>query len=129
MRLAPTIFAVAIATCAAVPAFAQAQPDGAGMSLQQFSQRSLAKIMAADGDGDGRVSRAEFTAVRSGKKGDPAAHFAKLDTNGDGYLDKGELETASARKFRHLDQDGNGIVTPQERAAAHARKRARPAGA
>lgn len=82
------------------------------------------KILAdMDGDGDGRISTAEF-------KG-PQQLFGKGDTNADGFLDRSELE-AAARKMgkmmpggggggrdlaslvKRADADGDGKVTRDE---------------
>lgn len=123
----PTLAAAVIATAAAGFAFAQTAPQPAALSLQGFEQRREARIMAADSDGDGRISRAEFLAARGGK-GDPAARFAKMDANGDGFLDRSEIDAFFARRFRRMDRDGNGVLTAQERAAAHAAHAARKRG-
>src|SRR5580704_2811486 len=47
-------------------------------------------VMRADADGDGKISQQE--APKQLKK-----HFAKIDTNGDGYLDRSELEAWAKR--------------------------------
>ncbi len=48
---------------------------------------------------------------------DPARAFARIDTNGDGFLDKAEIDAASAERFRRMDANGDGVVTPDERMA------------
>jgi hypothetical protein len=92
------------------------------MRLQDFQTRREPRIMAADTDGDGRVSRAEFTAAATGGKGDPARRFTRLDRNGDGYVDRAEVDVMLGRRFRRLDADGDGMVTPLERATAKTTK-------
>jgi len=99
-----------------------------GATLQQFQQRQERKLLAADTDGDGKVSKAEFIAAAKAGKGDPAARFAKLDRNGDGMLDRPEIDAMAAQRFRHLDANGDGVATAQERAAAHATKDKAKAG-
>ena len=90
--------------------------------MQAFIARHEKKIMADDTDGDGKVSRAEFLAAAKSGKGDPARRFAKLDQNGDGMLDKSEIDATLTRRFRHQDTNGDGLLSPDERAAAQARK-------
>ena len=96
----------------------------AGVTLREFVKRHERKLLADDTDGDGKVSRAEFLAAAKGGKGDPAKRFAKLDTNGDGMLDKAEIDAMLTRRFQRLDTNGDGIASTDERAAAHGGKRA-----
>ena len=78
--------------------------------------------MRADTDGDGRVSRAEFTAA-----GDPraSAWFDKLDANKDGYITQDEMkqarETRGANmkakmdeRFKEADTNGDGQLSLDE---------------
>lgn len=111
-----------IAACASPAATAKAPDTGKSMTLQQFQARHEKKLLAADTDGDGKVSRAEFLAAAKAGKSDPAKRFAKLDRNGDGMLDRSEIDAMLARRFKRIDSNGDGVVTPQERAAAHAGK-------
>ncbi|WP_242187278.1 EF-hand domain-containing protein [Sphingomonas sp. CARO-RG-8B-R24-01] len=76
--------------------------------------------MAADTNGDGRVSQAEFMAVMTTGKGDPGKRFAHLDRNGDGFVDRTEIDDAAAKRFRRLDSDGDGRLTHKERKAGRA---------
>lgn len=66
-------------------------PAASGVTLQDYQRRHEQKLLAADTDGDGKISRAEFIATAKPGKRDPAARFAKLDRNGDGLLDKSEI--------------------------------------
>lgn len=60
----------------------------------------------ADADKDGRISKAEFTAM-SDKR------FAVLDANGDGFLDDSEREQAQSRMRQHMGKMlGGGSQTP-----------------
>ena len=98
--------------------------SGAGLTLQEFVGRNEKRLLAGDTDGDGKVSKAEFIAgIRAGK-GDPARRFAKMDANGDGMLDKSEIDAVLTRRFKRLDANGDGIASAEERAAAHAKKAA-----
>jgi hypothetical protein len=90
------------------PALAQAagSPDapapGGSISREAYLARQTARIMAADTDGDGRISRAEMTAAAQGKR-DPAPMFDRMDRNGDGVL------TPDERMQGHGSaQDGSG---------------------
>jgi len=94
----------------------------AGVTLQTFVARHEKKILADDTDGDGKVSRTEFLASAKSGKGDPARRFAKLDQNGDGMLDKSEIDAMLTRRFKRQDTNGDGVLSADERAAVHARK-------
>ena len=100
-------------------ACAQAPAARAGsMTLAQFQQRQSERMLAADTDGDGRISLAEWTARPARGKGDPAKLFKRMDANHDGFLDKTEIQSALAFRFRRMDTNGDGIVMPDERMAA-----------
>lgn len=108
---------------------APGQAPGGGVTVEQFAQRHERKLMAADTNGDGRVSRDEFVAAAKSGKGDPAKRFARIDRNGDGMLDKAEIDAMLARRFARLDTDGNGVLSPAEQAAAHGKSRVADDGA
>jgi hypothetical protein len=111
-----------VGACAQSPANQQApggHGGGAGMSFQQFEARRMGRLMAMDTDGDRRISRAEFLAGQQSGKGDPAQRFQRLDANGDGFVDRGEIDAMLKRRFDRMDADHNGTVTAVERAAAH----------
>lgn len=95
----------------------QSPVPGAGLTLQQFVDRQTARIMAADSDGDGRVSRAELSAMDHRGKRDPMRMFDRFDTNRDNFLDKAELTAGYTRRFQHMDRNGDGVLTPDERIA------------
>jgi Ca2+-binding EF-hand superfamily protein len=78
------------------------------------------KMLAdADTDGDGRITRAEFTAAR-------AKLFVKLDRNADGYLDKQDVpqrflarrNSDSGDRLQEamvmLDKNGDGRISRDE---------------
>jgi len=92
------------------------------VTLATFIARHEKRLLADDTDCDGNVSRAEFLAATKAGKGDPARRLAKLDTNGDGMLNKAEIDTVLTRRFKHLDMNSDGLLSADERAAAHARK-------
>ena len=120
-----------------VPVGACAQPTDRGtaagrrsteVSLQDFVRRHESKILADDTDGDGEVSKAEFLAAAKSGKGDPAKRFARIDRNGDGMLDKSEIDAMLTRRFMRLDVNRDGVLSAGERAAAHAGKGEAEAG-
>jgi len=45
--------------------------------------------------------------------------FARLDTNGDGVIDRDEFRAQAARRFDRMDTNKNGKVDAAERQAAH----------
>jgi len=102
----------------------RAQPPVAGgMTLDQFLSRQTSRIMAADTDGDGKISRAEMAAMAKNGR-DPSRCFDAMDSNHDGLLDVSEIRDALARRFRRLDRNGDGMLTPDERMAGRMQARA-----
>jgi Ca2+-binding EF-hand superfamily protein len=101
-------------------------PGRGDITMDQFVARQTARIMAADTDGDGKVSRAEFVALASTRPGtggrDPSRMFDAMDTNHDGYLDKDEIRAALEKRFHRMDLNGDGILTPDERMARRSRQ-------
>lgn len=89
-----------------------------GLTLQDFTSRRERRVLAADTDGDGKVSRAEYLAAAIRGKGDPARRFARLDRNGDGTVDRQEIASMLARRFARSDTDHDGVLSPTERSAA-----------
>lgn len=55
--------------------------------------------------------------------GQRAAHFAQIDTNGDGQLTAAELSAQAATRFAAADANGDGALTPVEMAASAKGKR------
>lgn len=119
---------------------------GAGPGAERLRQ-FLERLKAMDADGDGRVTRAEWTG--------PEALFARLDANGDGVLDaadrrerpgrpegppgrpapsdagEGGAKERAARRaedarrlFAEADRDGDGRVTGEEFTGREALRRA-----
>lgn len=124
-----TIRRLALLAALLAPAAVAAQsPAASGMTLDQFLSRQAGRIMAADTDGDGKVSRAEMSATAERGR-DPAKLFDRMDRNGDGYLDATEIRDALTRRFRRMDRNGDGILTPDERMAGRTRRGAARPGA
>lgn len=111
------------------------------LSPAMAQQRAAAALQAADSNGDGAVSRAEFLAARAqqftqrdrnqdgfldaadaGKRAAnrPRARAigervqGRLDSNGDGKLDKDEFVDGALAWFERLDKDGNGSIDAKE---------------
>ena len=88
-------------------------------SLALAQMRDGAALENADADHDGKVTRQEFTAAR-------AEQFAKLDRNGDWFVDdtdggvggRGKRQQAAAAIRARLDSDGDGKVSKDEFADA-----------
>ena len=53
-----------------------------------------------------------------------ARRFKQFDRNGDGYIDKDELEQRSLRSFRKLDRNGDGAIDRDEMSAKSGRRKA-----
>lgn len=91
-----------------------------GMSLQAFQAMVRERMMRGDADGDGKLSKAEWTASKAGARAkvDPGTIFDRIDTNKDGYLEPEEIDALTAKRFERLDANHDGIVTMDERKAA-----------
>jgi Ca2+-binding EF-hand superfamily protein len=89
-------------------------------ALAAGTKRDPGEMLAnADTNGDGRITRAEFIAAR-------AKLFARLDRNGDGYLDKqdvpqglfarrnGEAADRLQQAMMMLDKNGDGRISHDE---------------
>ncbi|QKD00124.1 EF-hand domain-containing protein [Mesorhizobium loti] len=99
------------------PATAPAAPKAKSeLTLAKFQKRREKAIMAADTDGDGKISLLEWEAFQAkrGAKGDPAKSFARIDSNHDGFIDRAELDAFFAKRFAKLDKNGDGVLTPDE---------------
>lgn len=99
------IMAIALLACGT--AWAQQGPD---------MQRLLDGVLAADRNGDGRITRQEWTDFRSNR-------FPQLDRNGDGKLGSDDLPQAMRsgprgrqmeQLLRTLDSDGDGKLSRAE---------------
>ena len=110
---------MALAFCGA--AYAQSGPPGGKVTLAQMQQRRVERLMQADANGDGKVSKEEFAAAmqqRMARFGGGAggagpnvdAMFARQDLNGDGFITKEEIETSTAQMFARMDPNHTGYV-------------------
>lgn len=68
-----------------------------------------------DRDGDGAVSEAEMVAVAQERIAARVAKmFARMDGNGDGRIERAELDAAGEARFERMDADGDGRASFQE---------------
>ena len=118
------------------------------ITLDEFLAKPLAKASlqfdCIDSDDDGLISLEEFLAAHGRtddidtdavraciaerqetdlpERPDRESRFAEIDTNGDGFIDLGEFETAKVSgatdRFNRIDSDADGGITPQELFAA-----------
>jgi Ca2+-binding EF-hand superfamily protein len=112
MRLIP-IFALCLTTAAT------AQDKPAGMDFETFSQAAMARLMKADVNGDGKLSKDEYTSIAKarGATRDGSRMFDRMDTDHDGVLDAAEIRVMLAHRFARLDANHDGILTAEERQA------------
>jgi Ca2+-binding EF-hand superfamily protein len=101
-------------------------PDGKPPNWQALNAELF---NALDTDGNGELSQAEFAKAHETMQTMMRKHaFAKLDSNGDGVLDKDEFPPM-AKRMAAMDTNGDGKVTHDEMRAARAAKQAPPAQA
>ena len=74
-----------------------AQDAGADVPVAAKEAEGRCGMQRADSDGDGRISAEEFAAAHPEK--DPS-YFAGMDSNGDGFVDKGEHDAHHAKAIR-----------------------------
>ena len=108
-----TVVIVMLGLIAAGSAFAQSQ----GAALADFQAKGRTKLLEADRNGDGRLSRAEWNARQgsASRSSNPATVFKRLDTDRDGKLDQRELDELLARRFSQMDANADGQLTRDER--------------
>lgn len=75
----------AVALCLAAPAYADHHEGDMNKDGMKMKMHHDAKIKAMDTDGDGMISKAEWTAHHD-------AMWVKMDANADGSLDAEEME-------------------------------------
>ncbi|MCU0953211.1 MAG: hypothetical protein MUC37_01070 [Hyphomicrobium sp.] len=103
-----------------------------GFRQQRREQRLERMLVRLDGNGDGKVTRAEFDAGRPEDAGRSSRSermadrrkllFSFYDRNGDGVIEKAEFEAGRAeeiefgrrKRLHSLDRNGDGKVTLEE---------------
>lgn len=102
-----------------VTALAATLALGAASAQQMDTAKAVERLRAADANGDGALTKAEFAAYR-------AQQFQRLDRNGDGYLtdaDTQQLKRFASRMppgmepgqmIARFDADGDGKVSEAE---------------
>lgn len=84
--------ALTVAAGAAVAQQAPSRERAAPVSRAEFVDARIARLMTADANRDGSVSREEMQAGREAHRARRAdARFAKLDANGDGSISRAEF--------------------------------------
>ena len=90
------------------------RPQMHGMRHRGGMRGGHGRMMAADTDKDGRISRAEAQAMQA-KAGD---RFDAMDFNKDGYLDRADMQARMAQRrgecFAKADADRNGQLSRAE---------------
>ena len=90
------------------------RPQMAGKRHQGGKQGGHGRMIAADTDKDGRISRAEAQAAHA-KAGD---RFEQMDFNKDGYIDRADMQARVAQRrgecFGKADTDRNGQLSRAE---------------
>lgn len=116
--------------------FKRLDANGDGkLSKDELPERFGQRIMQADADKDGFVTKEEFAEVakrmaggRGGPGGPPDVSplFDRADKNGDGKLTKDELPGPLAERLMKADADGDGAVTKAELEEARKKAGGRP---
>ena len=125
-----------VMTLVAGVAHAQApglDPDSEGrVYLEAFSKaENDAMLSRLDADGDGRISKGEMKPVAdrapegSDREGRLERMWARSDLNGDGFIDREELDASAKRRFDRRDANKDGWLTGDE-LSGQGRVRGRP---
>ena len=103
----------------------QADTNGDGM-LSRDEAAALPMISKhfdeIDANHDGQITMEELRAFHKARMEERrAAHWKKIDTDGDGRVSRAEAQANAPRLFEHFDQidaNGDGYITPDELRAA-----------
>lgn len=90
------------------PPRGDADSDGR-ISQAEFVDRRLARLTAADANGDGSVTREEMRAALQARHAERAdKRFAKLDADGNGAITRAEFDAARGERGARLDRAHGG---------------------
>lgn len=93
---------------------ANERPKMGGKHSRRSMRGGHGRMMAADTDKDGRISRAEMQAAQ----GSMGERFEQMDVNKDGYLDRADMQARVAEQraefFKGADTNRDGRVTRDE---------------
>ncbi|MEO6155860.1 MAG: EF-hand domain-containing protein [Thermomonas sp.] len=93
---------------------ADERPHAGGKHRRGAMRGGHGRMMEADTDKDGRISRAEMQAAQVRM----AEHFDQMDVNKDGYLDRADMQARMTQQrtefFKGADVDHDGRVTRNE---------------
>lgn len=116
--------------------FQRLDANGDGkLSKDELPERFGQRIMQADADKDGVVTKEEFAEIAKqmgGGRGGPGGQqdvgqlFARADKNGDGKLTKDELPGPLAERLMKADANGDGALTKAELEEARKKAPGRP---
>ena len=120
-----TAAGLAALTLVAACAKAQGEQGGSGrITLADFQARRVERLMKADANGDGKISKDEFAAYMrqrfAARGGDDDTDalidrmFSRQDKNGDGFITKDEIQQSAAEQFGRLDADHKGYITSDQ---------------
>lgn len=85
------------------------------ITQQEFSAGHDDWFKTLDTDGDGVISRGEFTRAVPARNPNRAAQmFTGYDANGNGSIDAAEFRQARTARFQRLDRNSDGVLTSDE---------------
>lgn len=137
-----------------VTALAATLALGAASAQQMDTAKAVERLRAADANGDGALTKAEFAAYRAqqfqrlDRDGDgyltdadtqqlkrfasrmppgmePGQMIARFDADGDGKVNEAEFANGPTPAFDAVDANGDGVATKAEFEAAAAKAKAR----
>ena len=137
-----------------VTALAATLALGAASAQQMDTAKAVERLRAADANGDGALTKAEFAAYRAqqfqrlDRDGDgyltdadtqqlkrfasrmppgmePGQMIARFDADGDGKVNEAEVANGPTPAFDAVDANGDGVATKAEFEAAAAKAKAR----
>ena len=108
--LMTTGFAFALAMPAtAQPGGNRLDKDGDGVITEKELDARKSRLMEADTNNDGQITREEMRAYREARRAE-----RNPDKNGDGVVSREEFTAAADERFDRLDKNGDGVLTEDE---------------